>query len=156
MAWHHRLVWKTLKTYSWVRNARTLGVRGLVLDGDGRVALVLHTYIDRWYLPGGGVKRSEGFGEALARELKEEIGLTDFRVERVLGVYRNTREFRDDHVVVFVVRTIKPNPPIRAADAFEIEQARWFALDDLPADLSPATARRIAEYQAAATGIGDW
>jgi len=29
-------------------------------------------------------------------------------------------------------------------------------LDDLPTDLSPATARRIAEYQASATGIGEW
>jgi ADP-ribose pyrophosphatase YjhB (NUDIX family) len=156
MAWHHRLAWKTLKTYWRVRNARTLGVRGLVFDGAGRVALVLHTYIDHWYLPGGGVKQGEGYGEALARELREEIGLTDFHVERVLGVYRNTREFKDDHVVVFVVRATIPAPAIRAADTLEIEQARWFALDDLPADLSPATARRIAEYQAAATGIGDW
>ncbi len=156
MAWHHRLAWRVMKSFSRLRNARTLGVRGLVIDGAGRVALVLHTYVDDWYMPGGGVKQGEGYGEALARELREEIGLTDFRIERVLGVYRNSREFKDDHVVVFVVRTTDPAPPIRAADPMEIEQARWFALDALPADLSPATARRIAEYQASATGIGEW
>jgi len=156
MAWRHRLIWRVMKTYWQVRGGRTLGVRGLVVDGAGRVALVLHTYIDSWYMPGGGVKQGEGYGEALTRELREEIGLTDFRIERVLGVYRNTREFKDDHVVVFVVRTTVPAPAIRAADAFEIQEARWFALDDLPTDLSPATARRIAEYQASATGIGEW
>ena len=57
MAWYHRVagsVW--CGTYRRTRGARTLGVRGLVLDRDDRVALVLHTYLDSWYLPGGGVQ----------------------------------------------------------------------------------------------------
>jgi 8-oxo-dGTP pyrophosphatase MutT (NUDIX family) len=144
------------RSYRRLRGARSLGVRALVLDGRGRVALVLHTYIDDWYLPGGGVDRRESFAEALTRELDEEIGLTEFTIERVLGVYHDRIELKDDHVVVFVVRTITPEAQIRAADGFEIEQAGWFPLDDLPPDLSPATARRIADYKAAATGLGPW
>jgi ADP-ribose pyrophosphatase YjhB (NUDIX family) len=156
MAWHHRLIWNLAKRYWRARGMRTLGVRGLVVDGEGRVALVLHTYSDQWYFPGGGVKRNESFGQALTRELSEEIGLSEFRIERVLGVYHNTRELKDDHVIVFVARTTTPSPPIRAADPLEIQEAGWFALNCLPEALSPATARRIAEYRASLTGWGDW
>ena len=139
-----------------VRRPRTLGVRALVLDGADRVALVKHTYIPGWYLPGGGVKRRERFADALARELREEIGLTEFHLECVLGIYRNSSEYKDDHVAVFVVRTRAPAADIRAADAFEIEAAQWFSIDTLPADISPASARRIEEWRRGEIGAEDW
>ena len=34
----------------------TLGVRAVVLDGEGRVFLIKHTYANGWHLPGGGVE----------------------------------------------------------------------------------------------------
>jgi ADP-ribose pyrophosphatase YjhB (NUDIX family) len=139
-----------------MRGTRTLGVRGLVLDRDGRVALVLHTYLDGWYLPGGGVQRGESCDQALARELREEIGLDAFRIERVLGVYHDTVTLKDDHVVAYVVRVEDPAPPLETADPFEIQAVAWFALDSLPKDLSPATGRRIAEFKAGLTGGGAW
>ena len=37
----------------------TLGVRAVVLDGEGRVFLIKHTYADGWHLPGGGVEAGE-------------------------------------------------------------------------------------------------
>jgi len=139
-----------------MRGVTTLGVRGLVLDRDDRVALILHTYLDGWYLPGGGVQRGESYDRALARELGEEIGLDAFRIERVLGVYHDTVTLKDDHVVAYVVRTDASAPPLRTADPFEIQRVEWFALDGLPDDLSPATARRIAEFKAGVTGGGAW
>ncbi len=127
-----------------MRGGQTLGVRGLVLDGQDRVALVMHTYMDRWHFPGGGVKKNESFGQALIRELSEEIGVTDVRVERILGIYHHTTDLKDDHVVVYVARTTAGRAELRPADSFEIQEARWFPLDALPQDISPATARRIA------------
>src|SRR5262245_44331660 len=35
----------------------TLGVRAVVIDGQGRVFLIRHSYVAGWHLPGGG--RSE-------------------------------------------------------------------------------------------------
>ncbi|WP_454886930.1 NUDIX domain-containing protein [Sphingomonas oryzagri] len=156
MATAHRLIARAARLWWAVRRPRTLGVRALVLDGADRVALVKHTYLPNWYLPGGGVKRRERFATALARELREEIALTGFQIERILGIYRNGSEHKDDHVAIFVVRTVTPIADIRAADSFEIEAAQWFALDALPPDISPASRRRIEEWQRGETGLGDW
>jgi ADP-ribose pyrophosphatase YjhB (NUDIX family) len=156
VAWYHRVAGTAVRTYRRMRGTRSLGVRGLVLDRDGRVALVLHTYLDGWYLPGGGVQRGESYDRALARELSEEIGLAAFRIERMLGVYHDTVTLKDDHVVAYVVRVDTSAPTLKTADPFEIQAVEWFALDGLPEDLSPATTRRIAEFKKGATGGGAW
>ncbi|HKN11052.1 MAG TPA: NUDIX domain-containing protein, partial [Pseudomonadota bacterium] len=52
--------------------AMTLGVRALVIDDQGCIFLVKHSYISGWHLPGGGVETGETLRQALARELLEE------------------------------------------------------------------------------------
>ena len=143
----------------WLRltGARTLGVRAIVLDPDGRILLVRHHYIGGWYLPGGGVDRGEGYAVAHARELHEEIGVTRFATERLLGLYHATGEGRDDHVAVYVVRLDADEAAhAHAADPREIADIRWCAPGALPADTTPATQRRIAEFAIGAVGGGTW
>jgi ADP-ribose pyrophosphatase YjhB (NUDIX family) len=154
MALHHRLIGKAARLYWRLRRPRTLGVRMIVVDEQERIALVRHTYTDAWYLPGGGVKMGESFEMAAYRELHEEVGLADVEIERVLGVYHSRREGKDDHIVVFVMHA--GAAAIRAADAREIEEASWFAVDALPDGVSPATRRRIEEFRAGKLGIGSW
>lgn len=157
MAWTHRLAGKAARIVWRITRPRTIGVRAILLDQDGRIALVRHTYLDHWYLPGGGVKKGESIHAALLRELAEEVGVTDARIERVLGVYHSRREGKDDHIVIFVAYA-GPNASaeLRRADLAEIEEAGWFAPDALPPSLSPATARRIAEYRQGVAGTGAW
>lgn len=142
-----RLVWR-------VTRPRTIGVRAVLLDADDRIALVRHTYIDGWYLPGGGVKKGEAVIDALHRELAEEVAIEGAAVERVLGVYHSRREGKDDHVVVYVVRVGADT--LRSADRLELAEAGWFDPDALPAGTTPATLRRIAEWRAGVTGEGAW
>jgi len=157
MALHHRLIGKAARLYYRVRRPRTLGVRAIVLDAGDRIALVRHTYLDQWYLPGGGVKKGESFEAALRRELKEEAALTDVAVERILGVYHSRKEGKDDHIVIFVIRVdASRSAQLEKADLMEIAEARWFPLNALPPGLSGATARRIAEYRSGAVGLGAW
>jgi ADP-ribose pyrophosphatase YjhB (NUDIX family) len=157
MGLHHRLIGKVARLAWRIGKPRTIGVRALLLDSNERIALVRHTYADQWYLPGGGVERGESIAAALMRELAEAVAVTDPAIDRVLGVYHSRREGKDDHIVIFVVRTTADaGGGLQRADLQEIEQADWFALDDVPASTSPATRRRIAEYRQGLTGAGAW
>ena len=91
----------------------TLGVRGLVVDADGRIFLVKHTYVAGWHLPGGGVEPGETLLEALARELKEEGNVELVEPPVLHGVFFNARVSRRDHVALFVVQHFRqPAPPL--------------------------------------------
>ena len=135
---------------------RTVGVRGLVVDDDGAVLLVRHSYgPDTWHLPGGGVKRRESLAQAVLRELSEEVGL---RVEGgdssldLFGAYSNLQEGKSDHITVFVVRGWTR----REVDPAEITAAAFFPPDALPANTSPGTRRRIEEFARARKRSFEW
>jgi 8-oxo-dGTP pyrophosphatase MutT (NUDIX family) len=121
----------------------TLGVRAVVLDGEGGVFLVKHTYVSGWHLPGGGVEVGETFLQALRRELMEE-GRIDVRGEPVLhGIFLNSHVSRRDHVAVYLVRHYSQDrlpEPNR-----EIVACGFFAASALPPETTQGTRLRIAE-----------
>src|SRR5215467_5733120 len=135
---------RTLVNLYWrLSRGLTLGVRGLVIDGDGRVFLVKHTYIRGWHLPGGGVEPGETVLEALARELKEEGNIELVDAPTQFAVYFQPAMSRRDHVVLFVVHRFRqPAPPV---PDHEIMAHGFFPRDALPQDTSAATRARIAE-----------
>ena len=48
---------------------------GVVVDGDGRVAVVHRPRYDDWSLPKGKLDKGEDFEQAALREVEEETGL---------------------------------------------------------------------------------
>jgi 8-oxo-dGTP pyrophosphatase MutT (NUDIX family) len=133
----------------------TLGVRGLVLDGQGRVFLVKHTYVAGWHLPGGGVEPGETVLDALARELKEEgnIELADTPPAQ-FGIYFQPAVAQRDHVVLFVVKHFRQ--PARPVPDREIMAHGFFPRDALPPGTTRATRARIAEVMAGAPVSPRW
>lgn len=133
----------------------TLGVRGILLDDDGRVLLVRHTYLPGWYLPGGGVDAGETVARAVAREIAEETGVAASGVPRLFALYLNARVSRRDHVALLVFDAPCGRPPLRGP-SLEIAEVGFFALDALPPDTTAATRRRLAEVFAAAAVPAEW
>ncbi|HEY5292782.1 MAG TPA: NUDIX domain-containing protein [Burkholderiales bacterium] len=121
----------------------TLGARALVMDGQARVFLVKHSYVDGWHLPGGGVETGETLLTALARELAEEGNIQLTAPPRLHGMFFNKRVSRRDHVALYIVREFRQDgPPV---PNHEIIAHGFFAIDALPEDTGRATRARIAE-----------
>ena len=98
---------RALHAYWRFARAMTLGVRALIIDEEGRIFLVKHSYVSGWHLPGGGVEAGETLGEALARELREEGNIEITAPPRLHGLFFNTQTSRRDHVAAYVVRDFR-------------------------------------------------
>jgi len=132
---------------------QTRGVKIMAFDPAGRVLLVRHRYgrSDLWMLPGGGIARGESAHAAAARELAEETAC-EARDIAFVGTFVAREEGRRDVVQLF--RGVTSDTPV--ADAIEIAEARFVPLDALPADVSAATLRRIAEHLGERIVDGRW
>ena len=120
----------------------TLGVRVIVIDGTS-IFLVRHTYRPGWYLPGGAVDRGESAEAAAARELREEGGIKCLERPALHHFFRNGRGRSRDHVACYIVRAFERDPAW--SPDWEIADARFFPLADLPPETTRATRSRVAE-----------
>jgi ADP-ribose pyrophosphatase YjhB (NUDIX family) len=110
----------------------------IVTDARGRVLLLRHRFRpgSGWGVPGGFMETGEQADETLRRELREEIGL---EVEKLQLL--TTRAFkRSKHVEIIFTARAMGDP---AQLSFEIQEAAWFSLNELPRELSKDQAQLI-------------
>ena len=141
--------------FAWSRVSRgmTLGVRGVAVDGEGRVLLVRHTYLHGWWLPGGGVERGQFCEDALAREMREEAGVVIEGRPALVSVHSNERFFRGDHVLVYRIDRFTLTDRTSRG---EIAEVGWFDPAVLPEDTHRATRDRLGEIFGGAECATSW
>jgi ADP-ribose pyrophosphatase YjhB (NUDIX family) len=138
----YRLAYALLRLYWFVFRPEVRGVR-CVIEHEGRVLLIRHTYGDRrWHFPGGAVKRGEGPEDAARREAEEEVGIRPARLVQ-FGEFTSTDKHMRDHVYCFGGAAPRADVTTHRG---EVREARWFAWGELPADLSPDALRVIERY----------
>jgi ADP-ribose pyrophosphatase YjhB (NUDIX family) len=129
----------------WWRLARPHleGVSVAAFDADGRVLLVRHSYgTGRWALPGGGIRKGEAPEIAAAREFAEELGVEVTGLAPA-GVSDEILHGATNRVHLYAgTLTEAPRP-----DGRELIDARFFALDALPAPCSETVAARLRQLQ---------
>lgn len=68
-----------------------IAARAVILDTEGRVALMHVAEYDIYKLPGGGIDENESLSDALNREVKEETGC-DVDVDSLIGMVIEKRD----------------------------------------------------------------
>lgn len=129
-----------------VTRPRTTGVRAIVLTPQGKVVLLRHSYVRGWYLPGGGREPGEDPQTAILRELREEIGLEDYRGIRHLDRYEHRPTYKRDSLDLFLVEDAR----YRWKPSLEIEEIGEFDPRALPGDVSARSRADIGQWLAAA------
>ncbi len=131
---------KLYTAFSKILKPRTAGARAILVR-EGKILLVKHTYLESWFIPGGGLKKNETYEQAIRRELQEELGITIFDL-KLLGIYNNFYEGKSDSIVVFTSENFT-EPEMKDK---EIEDFRYFDPTQLPDKTSPGTRKRMDEY----------
>ncbi|MBI2229807.1 MAG: NUDIX hydrolase [Deltaproteobacteria bacterium] len=132
-----------------MRTVREVSAGGVIYrrrDDQVEVALI-HTG-KRWGLPKGHVEAGERVEETAVREVREETGLLG-KLDRKLGQiaytyrgkFRNGRPIRvAKRVTFFLLEYVEGE--VHSHD-YEVEEARWFALDEAYTKLSFATEQKM-------------
>ncbi|GGG69132.1 NUDIX hydrolase [Paenibacillus radicis (ex Gao et al. 2016)] len=120
---------------------KLIGAAAVILDDEGRVLLVKHSYgKNNWDLPGGKAEDDESAEETASRETLEEVGL-EVRMGTLTGIYYDPDY--DMHHFVFIAyndahRVPQPSSP-------EILECRFCSIDELPRPISDFTYKRIKD-----------
>jgi ADP-ribose pyrophosphatase YjhB (NUDIX family) len=122
----------------------TVTAGAMIFDDQGRILLLEHVFRpdSGWGIPGGFLSKREQPEEALRRELREEIGIEVEDVELLLARALGRPQQIE---IYFRARAIGIPKPC----SFEIRKAEWFALADLPPELSEDQRRLIKRALAA-------
>jgi mutator protein MutT len=128
-----------------------VGVGAIIMDGEGRLFLAKRGPKAKnerglWEFPGGGVEFGETLRDALIREIREEYGIT-IEVGELLTVTDHILPDEGQHWVSpsYLCRVVSGTPTILEPE--KCSAIGWFALDDIPADLTQVTRHDLELYR---------
>ena len=122
-----------------------LGVAVLVVDDGGRLLLGRRgkePNYGKWIVPGGGVEPGESWRATARRELLEETGL-HVRVSSNHPYVLEIINESEHRVILCAVGHLEGGLLVPSSDLLE---ARFFAREEIPADVSPAVRPVLVEY----------
>jgi ADP-ribose pyrophosphatase YjhB (NUDIX family) len=116
----------------------TVTTGAMLFDDNGRILLLEHVFRpdSGWGIPGGFLSGSEQPQDGLRRELREEVSI---EIDEVEFLFARTLPRPRQVEIYFRARVIGDPKP----SSFEIKQAQWFTLNELPAELSNDQRRLI-------------
>jgi ADP-ribose pyrophosphatase YjhB (NUDIX family) len=117
------------------------GANAILVDRQRRILLHHRTDNDMWSLPGGAMELGERLEETAAREVHEEVGLVCHALE-LFGVYSGPElHYRyphgDEVYNVTVSYLCRKFSGAIAVDRAEGKRAAFFAVQDIPSEISP-------------------
>lgn len=116
----------------------TVTAGAMIFDDQDRILLLEHVFRPDggWGIPGGFLNKGEQPEAAVRRELREEIGI---EIKDVRFLFART--LRKPGQIEIYFRAVAVGTPEPCS--FEIKQAGWFSMGELPSDLSKDQRRLI-------------
>ncbi len=125
-----------------------VGIAAAARTADGRWLLVRRADTGQWALPGGTLEWGETLKAALPRELREETGVQEVELGKLIGVYSAPWRDRRFHAVTVLVEA-RVGEPVQAPDnPLEIAEVRLFEQDELPAELAHGMSDMLSDARA--------
>ena len=127
------------------------GVRALIFNDLGKLLLQKQALFGSWALPHGCVDVGESALDALKREVGEETGLSVTRADP-FGLYSDPKYSvtypNGDQVQTFTIAfLVKEWSGKLTVDGDEVEQLRFFPLENLPEPIYPIHVDTIEDYR---------
>jgi 8-oxo-dGTP diphosphatase len=124
--------------YHWPRPMVTVDAAVFkLLPGKTKILLISRKkspFKDMWALPGGFIEIDEELENAAARELAEEAGLLDVKLEQIHAFAKCGRDPRGRQIAIAFIGIAKSNSKIKAGD--DAAKAKWFNIEKLPQNLA--------------------
>lgn len=106
-------------------------VAGLILNQQGQLLVCQRTALQplplKWEFPGGKIEEGEGLGEALRRELNEELGIAATIGEEIATLQHRYQNGNSVELHFLLVREFSGELENRI-----FEEVRWADVADLP------------------------
>ncbi len=132
-----------------MRTVREVSAGGVIYrEQQGQIYIALIHVRKRWGLPKGHVEQGERIYETAVREVREETGLLG-KIDRKLGAISYTYRAKSKdgeairiskRVTFFLLRYLEGEVH---GDDYEVDEARWFLIDEAPGKLIFATERKM-------------
>lgn len=132
-----------------------IAARAIIRDKDERILFVQRKDNGKWVMPAGSIELEESILDCVKREVKEETGL-DVISATSMAIYSDPRfsfvtAYGDPYQMFALVFIIDEWVGNLLSETDETLDARFFALDDLPAipDLYKETIEDLKNYTGA-------
>ncbi|MBU1255394.1 NUDIX hydrolase [Patescibacteria group bacterium] len=99
-----------------------------IIQNQEKAILILKHNTGKWLLPGGKIQKGESWIKALKREIKEETGITEFEIKKILDIDSWIENETGYYVVTFIATILKIDKITLSNE--HIEYA-WIKLPDL-------------------------
>jgi 8-oxo-dGTP pyrophosphatase MutT (NUDIX family) len=123
----------------------TFGANAMLIDAEGRVALVRHSYMSGWSFPGGGVKRGEPPAQGILRELAEELGTVRSDTPVLFGLYTRRSGWATNVIALYRL----DNAQVDFRPSLEVRELKFVDPKTPTPEYTYGTVRRFAELAGA-------
>ena len=149
---YFKFLYLGFKIYCFLFRPIRMGVRVAMIEND-KVWLIRHTYLDGWFLPGGGLNKWEALDQAARREAREETG-AELGDVSLLGVFTSYRQWKTDHTAVFLCKDFK----FEGVSDAEIAELKLFPITQLPENMYDLHQNVLKKYLAGEirSNVGEW